>query len=257
MRRLFVAGNWKMNLDHAGAVALAGGLVEEVGSVEEVELAVCPPSVYLEAVAAAVAGSTIGLGAQNMYVEPQGAFTGELAGPMLLDVGCSYVILGHSERRHVFGELDDFVGRKVRAALGFGLKPILCVGELLKEREAEQTEAVVRRQVEAGLADVSADELTRVTIAYEPVWAIGTGKTATAEQASAVHALIRGLVAELYDSGAAQGLTIQYGGSVKPDNAGRLLGDPEIDGALVGGASLKVDSFTAIVRAGLEAVAGV
>ena len=256
MRRLFIAGNWKMNLDRAQAVALVEGLVGEIGSVSEVDLAVAPPEVYLEAVVAAAAGSTIKVGAQNMYFEDSGAFTGEVAGPMLTDVGCTYVILGHSERRHVFGEEDGLINSKVKAALEVGLKPILCVGELLEERQAERTEEVVRRQVEAGLAGVSAQGLSRVTIAYEPVWAIGTGRTATCEQASAVHAFIREVIGELYSAKAAQALAIQYGGSVKPDNAGDLLSDPEIDGALVGGASLKVDSFSATVQAGVKVTGG-
>jgi len=256
MRRLFIAGNWKMNLDRARAVALVEGLVAEIGSVTEVDLAVAPPEVYLEAVVAAAAGSAIKVAAQNMYFEDHGAFTGEVAGPMLTDVGCTYVILGHSERRHVFGESDDLINRKVRAALDVGLKPILCVGELLEQREAQSTEEVVRRQVEAGLTGVSAEALARVTIAYEPVWAIGTGRTATREQASAVHDLIRKVICGLYSRESAQALTIQYGGSVKPDNAGDLLSDPEIDGALVGGASLKVDSFSAIVEAGVKVSGG-
>lgn len=256
MRKLFIAGNWKMNLDRAKAVALAQGLAEEIGSVQEVNLAVCPPFVYLEAVASALAASTIKVGAQDMYFEPEGAFTGEVSGPMLTDVGCTYVILGHSERRHILGESDDLINRKVKAALEFGLRPILCVGELLQEREAGETEKVVRRQVEAALAGVSAEGLGRLTIAYEPVWAIGTGRTASPGQAAEVHALIREVVAGLYSPEAAQALTIQYGGSVKPANAADLLAESEIDGALVGGASLQVDSFAAIVRAGLEVVGG-
>jgi len=220
-------------------------------------VAVCPPCVYLEAVVKAVSGSAIKVGAQNMYFETSGAFTGELAGSMLTDVGCTYVILGHSERRHILGECDELINKKVLAALAAGLKPILCVGELLEEREAGETENVVRRQVEVGLANVSAEDLARVTIAYEPVWAIGTGRTATPRQAGEVHSFIRQVITGLYSSEAAQALIIQYGGSVKPENAAELLGVPEIDGALVGGASLKVDSFTAIIRAGLGASKGV
>ena len=253
MRRLFIAGNWKMNLDRVQAVALAEGLAGEIGSEDEVALAVCPPFLYLEAVGGALAGSTIKLGAQNMYYEAKGAFTGEVAGPMLTDLGCTYVILGHSERRHVFAESDELINRKVQAALEVGLEPILCVGELLKEREAGRTEAVVRQQVEAGLAGVSAEGLSQITIAYEPVWAIGTGLTATRAQASAVHGFIRKVVGGLYGPEAAQALTIQYGGSVKPENAGELLAEPEIDGALVGGAGLQVASFKAIVRAAAAA----
>jgi len=256
MRRLFLAGNWKMNLVRSEALALAQGLVKEIGSATEVDLAVCPPFLYLEVVAAAVAGSTIKVGAQNMYFEDKGAFTGEVAGPMLADVGCTYVILGHSERRHVLGEADDLINKKLKAALACGLKPIFCVGELLEQREAGETEAVVRQQMEAGLAGVPVEGLAQVTIAYEPVWAIGTGRTATREQASAVHAYIREVIGGAYSPEAAEALTIQYGGSVKPENARELLADPQIDGALVGGASLKVESFTAIVGAGLEVAGG-
>ena len=256
MRRLFIAGNWKMNLTRAQALTLVEGLVGKIGSVSAVDLAVCPPFVYLEAVGAAAAGSAIKVGAQNMYFEPAGAFTGEVAGAMLADVGCTYVVLGHSERRHVMGETDELINKKVKVALDLGLKPILCVGELLEEREADQTEAVVGRQVEAGLAGVSAEGLSQVTIAYEPVWAIGTGRTATREQASAVHGFIRQVVGGLYGPEAAHSLTIQYGGSVKPENAGDLLSDQEIDGALVGGASLKVESFSAIVGAGVKVAGG-
>jgi triosephosphate isomerase len=251
MRRLFIAGNWKMNLNRSESLALAKGLVRELGSVREMDLAVCPPFVYLEAVGGALAGSTLKLGAQNLYFQPAGAFTGEVAGAMLTDMGCTYVIIGHSERRHILQETDELVGRKVRAALGCGLRPILCVGELLEEREAGKTEAVVLRQLEAGLADVPAAELGRVTIAYEPVWAIGTGRNATAQQAGEVHAFIRKVIARLYDRETARRLIIQYGGSVKPENAGELLGEEEVDGALVGGASLKVESFVGVVRAGL------
>jgi triosephosphate isomerase len=251
MRKLFIAGNWKMNLNRKESLALAKDLAAELGSVRAVDLAVCPPFVYLEAVGGAIAGSTLRLGAQNLYFQPPGAYTGEVAASMLKDVGCTYVIVGHSERRHILKETDELVSSKVRAALACGLRPILCVGELLEEREAAKTEAVVRRQVEAGLADVPAADLGRVTIAYEPVWAIGTGRNATPKQAGEVHAFIREVITGLYDKGAAQGLTIQYGGSVKPENAEELLAEEEIDGALVGGASLKVDSFVGIVRAGL------
>ena len=256
MRKLFVAGNWKMNLNRSESLALATGLVRELGSVREVDLAVCPPFVYLEAVGGAIAGSTLKLAGQNLYFQPPGAFTGEVAGAMLTDVGCTYVIIGHSERRHILQETDELVSRKVRAALGCGLRPILCVGELLEEREAGRTEAVVRRQLEAGLSEVPAAQLGRVTIAYEPVWAIGTGRNATPKQAADVHAFIREVIARLYDKGVAQSLIIQYGGSVKADNAGELLGQEEVDGALVGGASLKVESFVGIVRAGVAAKRG-
>ncbi len=247
MRRTFIAGNWKMNLDKAASVDLAAGVAKAAAGVEAVDLAVCPPAVYLDAVAGAVAGSPVGVGAQNMYHEPKGAFTGELSAAMLLDVGCRYVILGHSERRHVLGETDAMINRKVLAALAAGLTPILCVGELLEEREAGQTGDVIQRQFDGSLAGLSAEQVASLVIAYEPVWAIGTGKTATPEQAEAVHLDLRKIMADRYNEEVAQAVRIQYGGSVKPNNAADLLGQPNIDGALVGGASLDVESFMGIV----------
>jgi triosephosphate isomerase len=250
-RKLFIAGNWKMNLDMAGATALATALRESIGSIDQIELAVFPPYVYLPAVVDALEGSTVGVGAQNMYYEDSGAFTGEISSGMILDVGCKYVLLGHSERRHVLGEEDEGINRKVRKAIDAGLDVVLAVGELLEQREAEKTEQVVTEQVEKGLAGVDKSAMAKVTIAYEPVWAIGTGKTATPDQAQEVHALIRSLLENTYDGEVAQGTRIQYGGSVKPANAADLLGQPDVDGALVGGASLKTEDFTAIVKAGL------
>jgi triosephosphate isomerase (TIM) len=247
MRRPFVAGNWKMNLDLASAVALADGLAKEADDAGSVDMAVCPPSVYLEAVGKALAGSSIKLGAQNMYHEPKGAFTGEISAAMLKDLGCTYVILGHSERRHVLHESSEDVNLKVHAALEAGLVPIVCVGELITEREAEQTDAVIRRQFEGSLSGVSAQQMANVVIAYEPVWAIGTGKMATPQQAEDVHLGLRRLLVERYNGGVAESVRIQYGGSVKPDNAADLMSKPNIDGALVGGASLKVDSLMGIV----------
>jgi len=249
MRTLFVAGNWKMNLDGRQAVDLANALGGEFGGAEAVRLAVFPPFVYLKAVADALAGSTIGVGGQNMSSELSGAFTGEVAGPMLLDVGCRYVILGHSERRHVMGEDDEFINCKVHRALDVGLEPILCVGETLEQREAQKTEEVVAGQVNNGLRDVSAEQMQKVTIAYEPVWAIGTGLTATPDQAEDVHRLLRRLLAVSYGDDVAEATIIQYGGSVKPDNAEALMSMPDVDGALVGGASLKADSFGGIINA--------
>jgi len=251
-RKLFIAGNWKMNTSRSSAVALGKALAEKLGAVEAVDLAVFPPAVYLADVSEAVAGSRIAVGAQNMFYEDDGAFTGELSAEMLKDVGCTCVILGHSERRHVIGETDEWINRKVVKALADGLGPILCVGELLEQREAEQTTDVVRRQVTIGLEGVDAAGATKVTIAYEPVWAIGTGKTATPAQAQEVHAMIRGLLAEMYDADVADAVRIQYGGSVKPSNAAELLGQADVDGALVGGASLKADDFAGIVAAVLE-----
>jgi len=251
-RKLFIAGNWKMNTSLQSATALAAGLAERIGAVEAVDLAVAPPSVYLLPVAEALAGSRIELAAQNMYFEDNGAFTGEISGQMLADVGCSMVILGHSERRNVIGEPSELINRKVIKAIGDSLKVILCVGELLGQREAGETFDVVRSQVTIGLEGVSKSEMASVTVAYEPVWAIGTGVTATPDQAQEVHAMIRSLLGELYDAETAQAVRIQYGGSVKPANAAELLGQGDIDGALVGGASLKVDDFAGIVAAGIE-----
>lgn len=249
MRKPFIAGNWKMNLDRAAAVELAAGIRDGAAGLDGVELAVCPPSVYLDAVAEALGGSTVGLGAQNMYHEASGAFTGELSAAMLLDVGCRYVILGHSERRHIMGETNKDVNRKVLAALAAGLTPIVCVGELIEQREAGQTQQVIRQQFDGSLAGLSVDQMQAVVIAYEPVWAIGTGKVATTEQAEEVHLDLRKLIEDRYNAQTAEAIRIQYGGSVKPDNAGDLLAQPNIDGALVGGASLKVDSFLGIAAA--------
>ena len=251
MRRPFIAGNWKMNLGRASAVALATELAEKAAGVEGVDLAVCPASVHLDAVGAAVAGTKVALGAQNMYHEPKGAFTGEISAAMLCDVGCTYVILGHSERRHVLGESDEDVNQKVHAALEAGLLPIVCVGELLSEREADQTLDVIRRQFDGSLAGVSAEQMGKIVIAYEPVWAIGTGKVATTDQAEGVHLDLRKIMQDRYNEEVAQSVRIQYGGSVKPDNAADLLNQPNIDGALVGGAALKADSLLGIV-AGLN-----
>ena len=248
MRRLFVAGNWKMNLDLGGSIALAAALAEQIGCADDVTLAVCPPFVYLKAVADVLAGSNIAVGAQNMYIERKGAYTGEVSGPMLLDVGCTYAILGHSERRHVIGEQDEFINTKVRSALEFGLKPILCVGEKIEQRQAGHTEEVVATQVGRALEGVTREQMANVALAYEPVWAIGTGLNATPEQADEVHAMIRALVADLYDDEVAESLVIQYGGSVKPENASDLMSMPNVDGALVGGASLKAQQFVPIVE---------
>lgn len=251
-RKLFIAGNWKMNTSASEAVALAGALVAEVGSLDAVDLAVAPPLVYLAVVGEALKGSKIALGAQNMFYEDDGAYTGETSSAMLKDVGCRYVILGHSERRHVIGETDELVNRKVLKALSDGLEPILCVGELLEQRQADRTEDVVRRQVKIGLEGVSKSDAARVTIAYEPVWAIGTGVTATPDQAQQVHEMIRGLLGELYGADEADAMRIQYGGSVKPGNAAELLALPDVDGALVGGASLEAPDFVGIVNAGMR-----
>lgn len=241
-----------MNLTLQQATDLVAALKSSVGSLEGVDVLVCPPFVYLSAVGEVLKGSDIKLGAQNMYFEAQGAFTGETSGKMLKALSCEYVILGHSERRHILGEDNALINRKVHSAIGQGLRPILCVGELLQEREEGSTEKVLTEQVEKGLEGLSSQELEQLIIAYEPVWAIGTGRTATSEQAQAAQALIRALVEKLSDRSCAQSTIILYGGSVKPDNITELAGQPDIDGALVGGASLQAESFSAIVLSTCE-----
>lgn len=246
MRKPLIAGNWKMNLDAAGAVALARDVAAESKRFASLDLLVCPPSVYLLPVRDALVGSPVALGAQNMYFENNGAFTGELSASMLLDAGAKYVILGHSERRHILGETDEAVNKKALAALAAGLIPIVCVGELLAEREAGQTSAVIQKQIAGSLAGLSPDQMAITVIAYEPVWAIGTGKVATPDQAEDVHADLRKLLAGRYNQQIADRVRILYGGSVKPDNAAQLLGQANVDGALIGGASLKSADFLAI-----------
>jgi triosephosphate isomerase (TIM) len=246
MRRPLIAGNWKMNLQRAGAVALAQAVASKGGDYAAVDLLVCPPNVYLDAVGAALKGSAVVLGAQNVYQEPYGAFTGETCPEMLVDLGCRYVILGHSERRHIMGETDDQVRAKTVAALAAGLTPIVCVGETLAQRTAGQTSNVIRDQITGSLAGLSAEDCVRTVIAYEPIWAIGTGQVATPEQAQEVHANLRRVLAERYNAGTSEKVRILYGGSVKASNAGELLAQPDIDGALVGGASLKADDFLGI-----------
>jgi len=247
-RRIFIAGNWKMNTRKNGAVELAEAIATGLGETGNVSVAVCPPSVYLAPVGEALHGSRVALGAQDVYREDDGAFTGELSTGMLLDLGCQYVILGHSERRHVLGETNEDVNQKVLAALAAGLSPIVCVGEKLEEREADRTQDIVEDQLRGSLADVPQDKIEGVVIAYEPVWAIGTGKVATTDQAQEVHAGIRRWLSDQYNADVASQIVIQYGGSVKPDNAGDLLAQADIDGALVGGASLKADSFLGIIQ---------
>jgi len=236
-----------MNLDRAGAAALAVALAEKSKSIEGVDIAVFPPSVYLDVVREAAAGSKLAYGAQNVSDQPNGALTGEISTAMLLDLGCKYVILGHSERRHILGETDEQVFKKTQAALAAGLTPIVCVGELLAEREAGKTGEVIRQQVAGSLGGLAPEQIARVVIAYEPVWAIGTGKVATPEQAEEVHKDLRKVLAERYNATIADGIRIQYGGSVKASNAAELLAQPNVDGALVGGASLKSEEFLGIV----------
>jgi len=251
MRKPFVAGNWKMNTDSRSSVELAERIASGSAQIagQKVTLAVFPPFVYLHAVAKALSVSSIAVGAQDIYFENKGAFTGEICSSMLKDVGCLYCLCGHSERRHVLGESDELINKKVTAAIGGGLLPILCVGELLEQREASQTNEVVTRQLKEGLSGLSAEKIQAVTIAYEPVWAIGTGLTATPEQAQEVHDFIRKLLEQMYDKEIAEEIRILYGGSVKPNNAADLMSQKDIDGSLVGGASLKADDFLAIIQA--------
>jgi len=250
MRKPFVAGNWKMNMDSHTSVELveriASGSVETAG--HSVTVAVCPPFVYLQAVAQALSTSGIAVGAQDVYFELNGAFTGEISVSMLKDIGCLYCLCGHSERRHVIGETDELINKKVAAAITGGLLPILCVGELLEEREASQTNEVVTRQIKGGLTGLSAEKVQALTIAYEPVWAIGTGKTATADQAQEVHLFLREMLEKKFGNKLAKSLRILYGGSVKPDNITDLMTMPDIDGALIGGASLEPETFSKIVQ---------
>jgi triosephosphate isomerase len=247
MRRPLIAGNWKMNLDRRGALELAQAVRRHAEHNSRVDVALFPPFVYLDEVGKVLSGSSVALGGQNMCDEAAGAFTGETSGAMLRDVGCKLVLLGHSERRHVYGEGDALVARKLRAALAIGLDPVLCVGETLAERDGNRTEEVVRRQTEVGLQGLEPRDLARVTLAYEPVWAIGTGRNATSAQAGAVHTYLRNLVAGIHGDAVAQALRILYGGSVKPDNIRELLAAPGVDGALVGGAALKAASFNALI----------
>jgi triosephosphate isomerase len=250
VRRLIIAGNWKMNLSRGEGLALAEAIAKAVGDTPATDVVLCPPAVYLDAISAAVKNSVVSVGAQNVYFESSGAYTGEVSVAMLKDVGCQYVILGHSERRAILGETDEVVNKKLHAALAGGLVPIVCVGETLEDREAGKTMDVVGGQVKGSLAGLNVEQMAETIIAYEPVWAIGTGKVATTEQAQEVHAAIRSLLAEIFDVDTAEKVRIQYGGSVKPDNAGELLAQKDIDGALVGGASLKEDSFMGIITSG-------
>ncbi len=245
-RTPLLAGNWKMHCTTAEAVALAGGLAQRVGNRTDREVLVAPPFTALATVRDAVRGSRIAVAAQNMHWAEKGAFTGEVAPGMLLDLGVTHVIIGHSERREIFGETDEIVRKKVESALAHGLTPIVCVGETLAERDAGRTLEVVKRQVDAALRGLDASAGERLVVAYEPVWAIGTGRVATREQAQEVHGEIRGLLRDL--GLPAERIRILYGGSVKPDNIDGLMAEPDIDGALVGGASLEVESFTRIVE---------
>lgn len=252
-RQKFIAGNWKMytKLEQARELArgVAAGIDAEIA--RRLRVAVCPPFPWLLPVAEVLRNTPVALGAQDCHYEREGAFTGQVSPYMLREAGCQYVIIGHSERRHGLNESDEFLNKKLHGALGAGLQVIFCIGELLSEREAGQTENVLSRQLQGGLTGLTAEQVAHLTIAYEPVWAIGTGRVATEEQAQQAHAFIRATIAERFGSAAAEAVTIQYGGSVKPENAAGLLRQPDVDGCLVGGASLKVDSFLGIIRAAL------
>ncbi len=251
IRKKVIAGNWKMNKTAADGVVLTKDILAEIGRETAVDVVLCPPFTALESVAHALEGHAVRLGAQNMSPEKSGAFTGEISAEMLRTLYVTHVILGHSERRTLFGETDAAVNKKVLAALANQLKPILCVGETLSEREGGKTLDVVKTQTQAALAGVTAEQLTSVIIAYEPVWAIGTGKVATTAQAQEVHAYIRGLLTKLYGAPLAQKVRILYGGSMKPSNAPELLAQPDIDGGLIGGASLEAKSFVDLVKAAM------
>jgi len=247
MRKPYIAGNWKMNMTIEQAEQLARALVDGGTKNTGVEVAVIPPFLAIPAVARVIEGSNVHLGAQNVYFEKSGAFTGEISAGMLADAGCGFALVGHSERRHVLMESDEIIRKKLEALLEQGLNVILCVGELIEEREANETEKRLNIQIRAGLEGLASDQMKNVTIAYEPVWAIGTGKVATTAQAQDAHKFIRNLVAEIFDRDIADAVRIQYGGSVKPDNAAELMSQPDVDGALVGGAALKPDSFLGII----------
>ncbi len=248
MRTPIIAGNWKLNKTVSEAVALTSELKKLVKGTDGVEIVVAPTFTALHAVSNSIKDSNIQLAAQDVYWEESGAYTGEVSAPMLKDVGCDYVIIGHSERRQYFGETNETVNQKVKAVLSHNLKPIVCVGEQLEEREAGQTESIIKDHITGGTSGLTADALLSCVIAYEPVWAIGTGKTATPEQAQEVHQFIRNLISDNFSNEVASQVRIQYGGSVKPENAAELMAQPDVDGALVGGASLQAESFAQIVK---------
>lgn len=250
MRRKIIAGNWKMHNDIGESATLINGLKELLkGKANNCDVIICPPFTSLSEASMLIEGSIIKLGAQNMHFENKGAFTGEISASMLKSVGCEFVILGHSERRTIFNENDETINLKVKKALEQGLKPVFCIGETLEEREKEITKDVVKRQIEKGLEGIPSDQMKSVIIAYEPVWAIGTGKTATPAQAQEVHEFIRMIIEQKYTKSISDNIVIQYGGSVKPENAKELLSQKDIDGALVGGACLKAESFVGIIEA--------
>lgn len=247
-RKVIIAGNWKMNKSASEGKTLVEDLKGRVSGFSDVDIVVCPPFTTLAAVVKAAEGSNIKVGAQNVHWAENGAFTGEISAGMLKEAGVEYVIIGHSERRQYFGETDETVNKRLKAALAAGLKPIVCIGELLDEREGGKTEAVLDKQIKAGFAGLTSADMNKIVIAYEPVWAIGTGKTATPEMAEETHAYIRKAIAGLFDGTTADAVRIQYGGSMKADNAAELVKQPDIDGGLIGGASLKADSFADLIK---------
>ncbi len=249
MRKRIIAGNWKMNKTLDEAIDLARAIKDKAADVQNVDVILCPPFTNLSSVVDVVKGTNIGVGAQNLHWEENGAFTGEISADMLRSVGCKYVIIGHSERRQYFGEIDETVNKKIKAALAAGLVPIVCVGETLEERQADKTDEVVETQIKGAFKDISSSDAERMVVAYEPVWAIGTGKVATPQQAQDVHAFTRSLFKAIYSEQVAETVRIQYGGSMKPGNAAELLANPDVDGGLIGGASLDADSFMGIINA--------
>jgi len=249
MRKKIIAGNWKMNVKPSETAALVKGVAEATKDFTNVEVVCCTPAIDIPAAVAAAAGTNVGVGAENAHWEEKGAYTGEISTGMLVDAGAKYVIVGHSERRQYFGETDETVNKRARAVMAAGLTAIVCIGETLEEREAGRLVEVIERQMNVGLKDVSAADCDRLVIAYEPVWAIGTGKTATPDQAQEVHALIRATLAKLVGAETAEKVRIQYGGSMKPSNAAELLAKKDIDGGLIGGAALKAADFAGIVAA--------
>jgi triosephosphate isomerase len=248
MRRLIIAGNWKLHKNISEAIELANGLKRNLYGIDSLDIVLCPVFTALCSVSEVITDSNIQLGAQDVYWQEKGAFTGEVSPLMLKDTGCGFVIIGHSERRQLFSETDETVNKKLKGAIGAGLTPIVCVGETLQQREANKTFDVIKHQVQEGLKDISAEQISGMVIAYEPIWAIGTGRNATAAQAEESQKYIRNLVGQMYNNTIAEAIRIQYGGSVKPENIKELIQQPDIDGALVGGASLKLDSFSEIVR---------
>ncbi|MCC6758306.1 MAG: triose-phosphate isomerase [Candidatus Omnitrophica bacterium] len=254
MRKIIIAGNWKMFKTSFEAVELVNELKRTLSDVSEVDVVVCPPFTALAEVQDVLLETNIGVGAQNMYWEDSGAFTGEVSAPMIKAIGVQYVIIGHSERRQFFGETDATINKKIKAALKHQLTPIVCIGEVLAEREGGKTFDVIKTQLDGSLVNLTAAEIENIVLAYEPVWAIGTGKTASPAQAQEVHKFIREWLTKKFDAAIANKVRIQYGGSVKPENTAELMGQPDIDGALVGGASLKSDSFTAIVKNCLQVI---